>query len=235
MSDLTPQTRDRKFIASAALIGLIIVAGIFVVVLRLFSDNETETTPSPEPTSSAQAPSSSCGLADGSQTIPRTAPKTEWYLNGTLVTPKNATFGPGKDVAGIHSCFSRSSLGALFAAANAAADIANPKVDKRQFLETRAARTAGYEAALDALDDTSDSDTGGVQFAGFRVDAASAASATVQLVVSPTEGPSAGSFIAITYNLQWTDGDWLVVVPEDGVPVSSVVTSLSGYIEWSGS
>lgn len=240
MSD-TKNPRDGRLIASAALIGLIVVAGIIVVILRLAGGGDDSGrdgeggSPTPSPSSeSSDAAGSSCDLAKGSQEIPTAAPETEWYLNGTIVAPKNAAYGPKEDNGGIHSCFAQSSVGAVFAAANAAADVANADVDRRQFLETRAARTAGYDQALATVDSTPPSDGGGVQFAGFRVDASSDAAATVQLVVSSSEGPTAGQYVAITYNLQWVDGDWRVVIPLDGVPVSTSITSLDGYIPWSG-
>jgi hypothetical protein len=243
MSD-TNKPRDGRLVASAALIGLIVVAGIIVVVLRLAGggddteadgDNRTTASPTASPSPGAsEGTSSTCGLPTGSQEIPTSAPETEWYLNGTIVAPKGAAYGPKDDGGGIHSCFAQSPVGAVFAAANAAADVANRDVDKRKFLETRAARTAGYEQALATVDSTPPSDGGGIQFSGFRVDASSDAAATVQLVVSSSEGPTAGQFVAITYNLQWVDGDWRVVIPLDGVPVSASITSLDGYIPWSG-
>lgn len=240
MSDenLDKPPMDRKFLAALMVVGLIVAAGVVVVIARLGGEGGGDDDgPAPKATVSAERneSSSTCGLPDGDQSIPTSSPTSEWYLNGRLVTPRSSSYGPARDDGGIHSCFSRSPLGATFAAANAAADVANPKVDQESFLRARAAKTAGYEQALAQLEDSPTTDAGGIQIAGFRVDRATEDAATVQLVVRITEGPNADGLVAITYNLTWGDGDWLVVIPEDGVPVSSPVTSLSGYIAWSGS
>lgn len=237
MSDPQQPRKDPKLIASAVLVGLIVVAGTVFVGMRAFSgdDDPTPTPPSESATTSTSDASSACGLPDGDQSVPTSAPTTTWYLNGTLVSPKSKQYGPAKVSSSIHSCFARSPLGAVFASANAAADIANAKVDKKMFLETRAARTAGYAQALAALGNDDEGSGGGVQFAGFRVDSSISDAATVQLVVVATEGPTNGGFTAITYNVVWKSGDWQIVIPEDGVPVSSSVNSLDGYIPWSGS
>lgn len=237
MSDLEQARKDPKFIASAVLVGLIVMAGIVLAGIYAFGGDDEPSAPSSSatPSDKPKTAASTCGLADGDQSVPTTAPSTAWYLNGTLVSPKSKQYGPSKVKSGIHSCFARSPLGAVFASANAAADIANAKVDKKTFLETRAARTAGYAQALAALGNDDESVAGGVQFAGFRVDSASTETATVQLVVTSTEGPNNGALTAITYNVLWKDGDWQIVIPEDGVPVSTAVSSLEGYIPWSGS
>ena len=112
------------FIASAVVVGLVIVLGL-VLTVTSGSQGEAGTPAPPAADSSPPAPpadtgdDSACGLARGDQTIPVSAPKATWKLRGTVAVPTAPkTFGPGRVRDGVPSCFARSPTGALFAMLN---------------------------------------------------------------------------------------------------------------------
>lgn len=89
---------QKGFIASAVVVGLLIILGAALVFTRP-SDGDDRADPGPQPTTSTPSPTatrsastpttdSACGLPAGDQAIPVTAPpKTKWELVGTIAVP----------------------------------------------------------------------------------------------------------------------------------------------------
>jgi len=233
MSDLEQARKDPKFIASAVLVALIVIAGIVLAGVYAFGgdDNDgTDGTPGgPSTTTVPKGESSSvCGLPDGDQTIPATAPTTDWYFKGKVAAPRSSELGPGKsdDVA---SCFARNPSGALFAAATFAADIYPRDARTKRVLKLRA--VPGTE-----LDATLAEDLGAAgpisQIAGFRFEDYTKDRATITLAARLTDGPNAGALGATPMTLAWRNGDWYLQLQASSESI--VLTSLDGFVKWSG-
>ena len=233
MSDLEQARKDPKFIASAILVGLIVIAGIVLAGVYAFGGHDDKGTPA-EPrstTSNGSATSSSvCGLSDGDQTISTTAPETDWYFKGKIAAPRSQVFGPDQDSGtDTASCFARSPVGALFAAATLAADIYPRDDSTKRALKLRAVPGPDLDATLNE-------DLGAPgpisQIAGFRFEDYTADRATITLAARLTDGPNAGALGATPMTLVWREGDWYLQL--QATSDSIVLTSLDGFVKWSG-
>lgn len=236
MSDLNSSNRkDPKFLAAAILLGLVLIAGIVLIGVRLFSGGtnnglpDTTATATNKPTGS----SSACGVPDGSQTVPSSAPEAEWSLAGKTAAPVSEVFGPSKVLEGVHTCFAHNPTGALFAAINYYADTTDPAVRTKTLLAERIFSDANSGKA-DMGEDSGANALPTYQVSGFRVDDAMPNRVSVAVVVRSTEGPTAGQQAAVTFTMGWQSGDWRVIVPPNGQPPTTAIASLSGYIAWSG-
>jgi hypothetical protein len=240
MSDLTPPTRDRKLITAAVLIGLIVGAGLFVVVVRLLGDDAKVDAPDPGPptaTSGTSGASSICGLPDGRQVLPTAAPQTKWDLQGSMAAPKSKAFGPGQEERGVHSCFARNANGALFAAVRFYSDaFALGEKLGRDFIERWYTDGQAKKDALATVDEGASSDRTPVaqQVAGFRVDNYTRDRATLTLVTRESDGPTAGQLRAWPITVVWVHGDWKVDIDNGSSAPPSRIASLTGFIPWSG-
>jgi hypothetical protein len=228
----TPTKRDPKTIAAAVLVALIVLVGIVLAVVRTFGDNGG---PAGQHGGggSAQQPAgstSSCGLPDGDQSIPTSAPDATWELSGKVAAPRNASYGPGNYATPPRSCFAHNPTGALFAAINYYADTTNPAITDAQITERLFVDANSSKSGTDEPDEASPT----YQVSGFRIDDATASRVSVAVVVRSTEGPTAGQQAAVVFTLGWQKGDWKVVVPPGGEPPTTALASLSGYVPWSG-
>ena len=229
-------TMTRGRIIALTVGALILVALGIVAGLAFNGNDETSASPGRSTPTPAQTPppsSSACGLPDGDQTIPTSAPTSEWSMSHRMAAPSARPYGPMRSRGGIHACFAHNPVGALFAAANVAADSGNPDLAFKNLAEQRFVHDANYQAQRKDLDKNPPAN-GGLQYAGFRIDNYSPEAATIQLVVRATEGPNTGGLIAITYTMRWTNGDWRLALPPAGASISNPLTSLDGYVEWSG-
>jgi len=237
MSD-TQEPRDRRFIAAAALIGLILVAGLAVVALRLVGGGDdapeaggaTTANPTASPSKSAGS-SSACGLPDGSQDIPTGAPDTKWYFFRKVAVPEAPDLGPGNEgtETAAASCFAHNPSGALFAAATLAGDIF-PR-DERTKAVLRERAVPGVD--LDALLQEDLGTPGPVsQIVGFRFEDYTQDRTTITLAAQLTEGPNAGALGATPMTLVWRDGDWYLQLQASSESI--VLNSLDGFAKWSG-
>jgi hypothetical protein len=180
------------------------------------------------------AAASSGSLADGDQAIPAKAPPADgWEVSRRVVVPRSSTYGPARtDPDGFRHCFAHSPTGALYAAYNAIAAVA----DERQAIPTvRKLMLPG--AATDALirelghDDTS-GESATTQLAGYRLIDAGPDRATVMLAI-----PVESAYMSATLTLVWHDGDWRVQPPPPGEPVGAPFAQhrdLSDFVSWSG-
>lgn len=231
MSNYENLRKDPKFIASAILVGLIVIAGIVLATLYAFGGTDDRTSEPTDPAASnpkGAATSSACGLPNGNQDIPITAPTTEWYFLGKIAAPKSPSLGPAQKEGGVETCFAHSPSGAVFAAGSMAAQLYSGNNPTEQ--QARALIMPGplLEATLAEPSSTSD---GLAQVAGFRVESYTPARATVSLAVQLTTGPNVGGLGASPVTLVWSDGDWKWELTNSSGPVS--LSNLSGYTEWS--
>ena len=238
MSDFK-EPRDRRFIASAVFIGLIVIAGIIVVILRLVGDEDRGASPTDPtaPTSQTVGASSACGLPDGDQSLPTEAPQTKWDLNGTMAAPTSKTYGPAKEANRVHECFARNPAGALFAAATFYTDgFGNKDVNLRAYLDRWLANGPAKEQALKAVKPSEKAGDVPVplQIAAFRIDDYTATRTTVTIVMRVASGPDAGTLRAWPTTVAWEDGDWRVSSGSSSALTPTRVVSLDGYQTWSG-
>ncbi|MFC5261838.1 hypothetical protein ACFPJ1_06920 [Kribbella qitaiheensis] len=182
----------------------------------------------------AAGTASRCGLPDGDQAIPASAPAVDgWEVTRRVVVPRSAAYGPAKvDADGFRRCFAHSPTGAVFAAYNAIGAMADQR---------KAVATAGKlmlpgpntdalvkELRSEPVSDSSDS----AQPVGYRVLDAGRDRATVMLAM-----PVETAFVSATLTLAWYDGDWRVVPPPAGEPVGAPFAQrrdLDGFVAWSG-
>ncbi|MBE2997952.1 hypothetical protein IDM40_04395 [Nocardiopsis sp. HNM0947] len=235
----------RGFLLSAMFLGVIALVGLLVITISFIGgDDEDEEASAPvAPTASptdedspADGESSVCGLtevelAGGLDEPPGGA---EWELVGTIAAPEVEGHGPGRiDDDGYRSCFARTPLGAVLAAANWSAMGSDPELAE-MFMEQALAEGPGREAALENAGSSAaqDDDGASIQIAAFRVVSYDGEEAAVQIVYTSSYGLD----MVFPFDLRWEDGDWKYVVADDGEPVNPPypVESLSSFVRWQG-
>ncbi|PFG39438.1 hypothetical protein ATJ97_1944 [Georgenia soli] len=193
--------------------------------------------PTTGPTGTARAAPgrSVCGLTEeaDSGTLTR-APAATWQLVGTVAAPSVEGQGPGEDDDGLRTCYARTPTGALLAAANVAAMGSSPQLIGRM-TEEMTAEGPGRDAALKYLEAGAAPEipTGvRYQIRGFRLLDYTGTEASVDLALG-VDGGLTGSFVL---DLRWEDGDWKVVLTDDGGlgSLPAPVPDLTGYTLWSG-
>ena len=180
------------------------------------------------------AGASACGLPDGDQGMPVSAPAVDgWEVSRRVVVPRSAVFGPGKvDQDGFRRCFAHSPSGAVYAAYNAIAAMGDqakgidtvgklmlPGPDRDALIRELRAETP---------DDVSEP----TQLAGYRVLDASRDRATVTLAL-----PVESEYVSATLTFVWQSGDWRLVPPAPGESVGAPYSQhadLDGFVAWSG-
>ena len=160
------------------------------------------------------------------------APATEWKYLGSSSYPSSSEYGPAATGdEGYLYCFQRSPEGAVFAAANAAIQGGQPNVE--QWMEYFLADTAGREAALREAQNASEPSGDRLQIQGFRLLSYNGSEASVDVAfrVTPDGQSTLGSMV---YDLRWEDGDWKVVVQDNGLPSDDLqlIPDLAGYVSW---
>jgi hypothetical protein len=176
-----------------------------------------------------------CVLPDGDQSIPSNqAPTSDgWEVSRRVVVPRSSAYGPAKtDPDGFRRCFSHSPTGAVYAAYNVIAALAD---------QTRAVPTAGKlmvpgrdaDALIQQLkQEPADGASEPTQLAGYRVLDASRDRATIMLAL-----PMESEYMSATITLTWYDGDWRLVPPTNNNPVGAPYSQhrdLDGFVAWSG-
>lgn len=226
----------RRPVIAAALIAAVVVALLVLIVARVTGgddDPKSEPPPagpssSPTASSSSDSSTSACGLPDGPQTAPTTAPKAEWVVGPTgIAYPTSSTFGPAKTTGGLHTCFAHNPTGALFAAVLYTNDFDDPSVSAKAIAQRFAPPQPVKRVS------NRPTGQGGVQMKGFKFVDVTRDRVTVTLALTDTT--SDGDPVAGVINtLAWQDGDWHVVPPEGGhAPVSSLPV-MDGYVLWGG-
>lgn len=230
--------RRRWTIVAAAVLGLILLAGIVLAVLPPAGRKETSPQPAPSasptsPETAAEGSASVCGLPPGDQSVPSLAPvSTDWQLVGTIATPTAPrTFGPGEVDGGVRSCFARSPLGTLYAATNFVASTSDPGI-RVDAVRELTADGEGRDRALDLIEDADPgSGDSGAQIAGFTFLNWDQSYSTVDIALNYE-----GTAVHVPIPLRWEDGDWKVVLPADGDLFGNLapLPNLTGYVPWSG-
>ncbi|MGC9670955.1 hypothetical protein ACNTMW_30960 [Planosporangium sp. 12N6] len=236
-ADRPPYTRP-GFIAAAALLALIVVAGV-ALALRP-SDPKPTPQPGPPPVATGTgAPATSSNVPATAAPVPTTAPaNVTWQLVGQVAVPVSATDGPKTVSGGTASGYTHTPVGALIAAAQ---------------ISTRAGFSAGQQSWEPTLQQqfvpSADRDrllaalrgAGAVpaqpgelsQIAGFQYQSYTPDTAVIGLAM---RAPSAGAarYHILTLTLLWRDGDWRMVAPPGGswTSVNRQATDLTGVVEW---
>lgn len=227
------QGRSLWFMVSAMVVVLVLIAAAVLTIANLIGDDEPEATPS----SSAETSKSEsvCGLEpkESSADNLTSAPKTKWRLIDRVAAPEVEEAGPGKigsDQFG--SCFAQSPTGAVVAAANIVASTTTPERQAKAY-EELAVDGPGRTKILQSLKDGEFEDTPeiSVQIAGFRIERYTDKEASIDLALA-VDGET---YMSSPMELRWVDGDWKVVVNDDGsVYDAQPVDDLSDYVVWSG-
>jgi len=251
----------RSFIAACIVIGAVLLCGAILIISNLTSSDASATsavrqrpsgalpaTPTgeeagqpsgPATPSSTGQPSKSvgatcCNLADGDRTFPSKAPAVDgWEVSRRVVVPRSSTYGPATtDPDGFRRCFAHSPTGAVYAAYNAIAAVA----DQRQAIRTaRKLMLPGSDT--DALirelsREEPSAESAATQLAGYRFLDASRDRATLMLAI-----PVESAYMSVTLTLVWHDDDWRLQPPSPGEPVGAPFSQhrdLSGFVPWSG-
>ncbi len=234
-ADRPPWTRP-GFIASAALVLIVIIAGIIVAVSWLGNDDGTGTTGTP-PAGPAPAETTA------PQTLPTTVPSTppadvRWELVGPLPVPVSTTAGPTRVTDTTASGFAHTPEGALIAAAQISMrssyslgrDYWEPTIE-RQF-----APSADRDRLLAEMrgSDSSRADAGSQShIAGFSYQSYTADTAVIGLVL---RAPSAGTprYHVLSLVVLWRNNDWQMQAPPGGAwaSVNRNTSDLTGVVEW---
>lgn len=175
-----------------------------------------------------------CGLPAGDQGLPVEAPSVDgWDVSRRVVVPRSSAYGPAKqDPDGFRRCFAHSPTGAVYAAYNVIAAMA----DQHKALAT-VGKLMLPGPDTDALlaqvrKESADEDSNPTQIAGYRVLDATADRATVILAM-----PVETAYMSANFTLVWHAGDWRVVPPTPGDSLGAPYAQqrdLSGFVAWSG-
>lgn len=235
-SDRNPARRG--FIFGAVIVGVLILIAAVLIVSSLIGGGgapAASSTPDPSsnPSETTTGDASVCGLdtVENTNTI-TTAPVAEWVIVGTMAAPSAADIGPGEeDSDGLLSCYSRTPEGALFAAANIWAMGTDSRLGPL-ITERLVVPGPGRDAALQSQSSGGNSGGLSAQVAGFKILSYDGTAATVDLAFRL----NTGTLVSVPQALQWSDGDWKVLLNDDGKSSlqPSALQSLGGYIPWAG-
>jgi hypothetical protein len=235
------------FIASAAVVAIIVVLGL-VLAITGGSDSASPSDgakAAPPPVSPQAGDSDSvCGLRPGSQTIPTAAPKATWKLRGTVAVPSApSTYGPGKAEDGVPSCFAHSPTGALFAMLNIQAAMGDFAKQSGRYPIRKVLRMLAAGPGRDVLKDaaarapvaTKGNTTPGAQVAGFNVVRYEPDTVVIDVAFAGTR-PDASGYVHGQSTMRWERRDWKLVLTQSGAPFDAVqpIADLTGYVPWSG-
>jgi hypothetical protein len=253
--------QSKWMISSMVVVAAIVALAIFVVVSNLGGkpavDTSASTTPAGEASpagapmtsataaagSSADGGASFCGLTAVEMTGTLTkAPVATWQLFGITYVPAVDGHGPGKiDDDGYRHCYARTPTGALLATANYDA-FDDPSTDAftEKFIRTGIAPGPGREAAIEKLNEklkqpatesSNPADRQIFQTIGFRILSYNGNTALVETASKS----SAGYKVAWAHHLVWAEGDWKLLVADDGSTLTdpTLISTLDGYIPWS--
>ncbi|WP_328331823.1 hypothetical protein OHA70_12425 [Kribbella sp. NBC_00382] len=191
--------------------------------------------PSSSTSTGSSGTSSSCGLADGDQAVPSNRPPKAdlWEISRRVVVPRSSAYGPGKtDPDGFRRCFAHSPTGAVYAAYNVIAALA----DQSRILPTATKlMVPGRDTDLllqEVRKETADTASAPAQVAGYRIVDAGRDRVTIMLAM-----PVKTEFMSGTFTLTWRNGDWKLVPPPDAAAVGTPYSqhhNLNDFVAWSG-
>ena len=180
------------------------------------------------------ATGSGCDVPSGDQATPAEPPSVDgWEVSRRVVVPRSTANGPAKtDPDGFRRCFAHSPTGAVFAAYNAVAALA----DQRQAIPTVQKLMlpgANTDALIRELRKNEPSTSSAVtQLAGYRILDAGQDRATIMLALAVES-----AYMSITLTLVWQHDDWHLQPPPPGEPVGTPFAqhrNLNDFVAWSG-
>jgi hypothetical protein len=198
------------------------------------SESGAGSTTQPAGSTGHSSGSGGCSLPADDQAVPTKPPSVDtWEVKHRVVVPRSSTYGPAKtDPAGFRRCFAHSPTGAVYAAYNAIAAIA----DQRQAIPTvRKLMVPGpdTEALIHELRSEDESfGSEAVQIAGYRLLDTERDRVTVMLAL-----PVESAYMSATLTLVWYGDDWRLRPPSPGEPVGAPFAQhrdLSDFVAWSG-
>lgn len=223
------------FIASAAVVALIVILGI-VVGIVLAVRNSGGSAPKAAATTTAPATAGpdtakgSCGRdvsAEASNSL-TSAPATTWKAQGPSQVAYSKTGGGFEDQDGYWSCYSRTAEGALYATYNVAQYCTDTTLAARALPETVADGPGKAAAAAAAKQISSPCTSPDVQ--GYRIQSYDGTNAVVFLLINTPSGQQS----APGFKLVWEHDDWKIAVDSSGNnPIGpATVDSSDGYTPW---
>ncbi|GAA2835552.1 hypothetical protein [Kribbella solani] len=254
MRDTSEQSPyGRGFIAACIVVAAVILCAATLLIANLTSAEPTavETTPGAgaAPPADPATPadpvgaigsaetgrrSSGCQLPGGDQAIPSKAPTVDsWEVSRRIVVPRSTTNGPATtDPDGFRRCFAHSPTGAVYAAYNAYAAIADQSVivSTARKLMLPGPATDALIRKVQAQNSTSGYTT--PQLSGYRIIDAGQERVSLMLAM-----PVESAYMSLNFTLVWHDNDWRLQPPAGDEPVGAPYAQhrdLSGFVAWSG-
>jgi hypothetical protein len=236
--------RRRGFVVAAVFVAALLIATVVVFLLpgadsepQAANDTSVPTTPATaaDPTAGGEA---ACDLPAGDDTVPRTTPTdTQWELVGRVIAPTAPEIHGPAVAEPVRSCFARTPMGALYAAANALAATTLPD-GGRVLAEDLGAEGPGRDVALDNLPASPPTQPGSgapFQLAGFSFLSWTEDETVIDLAVLGVADQQ-GVYAHTPMTLRWERDDWRLVYSPEGAPFPRVqaLPSLAGYVPWSG-
>jgi len=235
------------FIASAVVVGLVVVLGLVLAVTGGATEGADTVAPpaAKEPIPVQQIDdvgASVCGLENGDRTVPVNAPKATWKLRGTVAVPTAPkTFGPARVRDGVPSCFAHSPTGALFAMLNIHAAMGQFARAPGRYPIGKVVRMLAPSPGRDKLEKAASqspvadkgSTTPGAQVAGFTIVRYEGDTAVIDVAFGG-DRPDVPGYVHGQSTLRWQDGDWKLVLAQNGAPFDSVqaIPDLTAYVPW---
>lgn len=228
-----------RFIASAALIALLVVALVFLFVTRDSGDKNTDASSAPtaevtvtQAASATPTSDSVCGMAAGSQEVPTAPLGTNSLTVATnLTVPDIEGAGPGI-TKGITRCFAHSPKGAVVAAANFMRWFSS-KQQLDEVAETLLASGSDRDRMVVNIKAEWDGSTNSpFSIEGYKVAVRSKNEVLVTLAVAPTTDLTRMSSWPLV--MVWEDGDWKVQVPSNDDWGETAISNMSaeGFVPW---
>lgn len=222
-------------IASIALV-LIVVAVTWTVLAQSDDQNTAAPSPSPsaKPSASPSAPpaegyESACGLTGGSTQTPTEAPAdVKWQRDEGWPYPISDSAGPGERPAdGPWSCFARTPMGAVIAAATIDARLGVVD-DFEQAVSQQVVAGIGQDALL-AKGRPPAANTTDIK--GFIVESFTPDDAVISLYLVQQE-----QNFTCSAELAWRDGDWKLRAQRDGSTLTGCIRSEPAqFVPWGDS
>lgn len=230
--------RTPLLFGSVVLVLIVLTGGIFLGTQIGDEPNRPSTE---KPTRNAEASSSRCDLPDGSSTaIEPPTSNLRWLVSDGLLAPAHADYGPADTVDGVHSCFARNAMGAVFGAYWYFVDSESVDSGARALVTQRVAPGDARDAVLKALDDPSmPSPTAGpgeLVPLGYRIlSQAGPDEVELELLLRPQNQGKAD--LGMRLFMVWIDGDWLVDPsrPSNFPEISSYQALPNDFTLWSSS
>ncbi|MFI6575235.1 hypothetical protein ACIBFB_05495 [Nocardiopsis sp. NPDC050513] len=244
MSDEQPLATP-SFIVSAAFVALVVVAG---AAISLWPNDDgagpsgtggTAGEESPSPPSPVEersfTPSESgslCGLEAHTTEFELLLPiqDTTWTAINGMRAPESAEFGPGVLDGGVRYCYARTPEGAVLAAANFLV-LANfgreEMVGRWDLLVIPGPGRDAFASVMEAQTEPAEVEG---QISAARVVSYSEDEARISIAIALASGERA----SMSFDLEWTQGDWKIVVDDSGENDSSftVLEDLTGFTPW---